>query len=117
MITAFWDKQGRPLTLVEANILLADPIYRIVARDIWDGVTVSTVWTGADHKPPDDTGDPPWIFETVVFGGPYNGARFHYTTEHDAIIGHNRVAAETLTALGHQHDQQADDLDPHRSRH
>lgn len=102
MITTFWDREGRPLTVVEANALLADPGYRIVARDVWDHITISTVWTGVDHGIPNTTGDPPLIFETLVSGGPHNGARFHYSTVQDAIAGHARIAAET--ALGQQHD-------------
>jgi hypothetical protein len=57
--------------------------------------TVSTVWLGLDHNY-SKTG-PPLIFETMVFGDPYDQEMRRYPTEEDAMRGH-LAAVDALRA-------------------
>lgn len=50
-------------------------------------VTVSTVWLGLDHS---FVSGPPVIFETMLFGGAQDGECERYSTEAEAIAGHQR---------------------------
>jgi hypothetical protein len=56
----------------------------------WDfdnekGITVSTVFLGIDHG---FGGDRPVLFETMIFGGPYNDHQVRYCTWAEAEHGH-----------------------------
>ncbi len=51
-----------------------------------DGVVVSTVFIGLDHRFDDD--GPPLIFETMIFNGALDGEGQRYSTWDDAEIGH-----------------------------
>ena len=56
---------------------------------ISDDVEVSTVFLGLDHR---FVGDgPPILFETLVFGGKYDGLMVRYTTWAAAEFGHEEV--------------------------
>lgn len=95
-MSGFYDREGRPITL-ERFIALrsADPGYkRVAADDIDEDIWVSTVWLGIDH---DFTGrGPPVIFETMIFGGPYDGEQWRYCTEGEAFGGHVRIVIDLL---------------------
>lgn len=58
-----------------------------VARDtLKNGIFVSTVWLGLDHN---FSGEPPLIFETMVFSDKGDELdRERYSTEKQAIAGH-----------------------------
>jgi hypothetical protein len=60
---------------------------RRVARTIvYDGCEVSTVFLGLDHR---FSGvGRPIVFETLVFGGPFDGAGERYCTWAEAEAGH-----------------------------
>jgi hypothetical protein len=50
---------------------------------------VSTVFLGLDHN---FLGNgPPILFETLVFGGEWDGEMFRYSTFEEAVEGHYRV--------------------------
>ena len=51
--------------------------------------TVSTVFLGFDLS--GGLRDPPVMFETMVFGGPFNGDRYRYVSWDDAKRGHATV--------------------------
>ncbi len=53
-----------------------------------DSVKVSTVFLNIDHG--DGIGDP-ILFETMVFGGEYDGYQERYCTYDEAILGHEKV--------------------------
>ena len=63
---------------------------RHLARDIIDGVTVSTVFLGLDHAFGDAT---PILWETMIFGGPHDEYQERYSTRADALAGHERAKA------------------------
>jgi len=52
-----------------------------------DGVTVSTVFLGIDHR--FGAEGPPLLFETMIFGGPLAGYQQRYSTWDDALVGHD----------------------------
>ena len=60
-----------------------------VARTIVGDVTVSTVWLGLDHSDTSLSG--PIIFETMIFGDPWDLDIQRYETELDAVRGHLRA--------------------------
>jgi hypothetical protein len=62
---------------------------RRVAGTVQDDVFVSTVWLGLDHG--FGYTDRPLIFETMIFGGDYDGGEWRYSTLDEALEGHQRA--------------------------
>jgi hypothetical protein len=94
-VSAFYDRQGRPIELMEWARLRENPLNVVVARSAFGedednpDVLVSTVWLGVDHS---WTGEgPPIIFETMIFGGALDGEQRRYATEAQAHEGHGYV--------------------------
>ena len=91
----YYDRQGKPLTdTMEWGRLHSDYEYKRVAETTIGRLWVSTVWLGLDHSFGDG---PPLIFETMVFvageGGDDLDCR-RYSTEAEALAGHEDVLAE-----------------------
>ena len=83
-----YNRQGEPISDDECHRLMVDNEYRRVDLTEQDGVKVSTVWLAFDHS----WGyGPPLIFETLIFGGPYDEYMWRYTTEAEARAGHERA--------------------------
>jgi hypothetical protein len=61
-----------------------------IARDEQDGVVISTMFVGLRVT---DV-DPPFLFETMVFGGTADGRRNVYRTWTEASVGHGRMVRE-----------------------
>lgn len=55
-----------------------------------DEVTVSTVFLGVDHG---FDGATPVLWETMIFGGPYDGEQWRYASRGAAIDGHFAAVA------------------------
>lgn len=98
----YFDRAGKPMSFARwVAIMEKDPDSRIVAHtwlvDSTAVVLVSTVWLGMDHNFSavwnDDS--PPLIFETMVFGGPWDedGDQERYATSAAARAGHDRALA------------------------
>jgi hypothetical protein len=69
---------------------------RIVKQTTLDGrVLVSTVFLGLDHNW--ESEGPPRIFETMIFGGPWNEYQRRYATKDEALVGHEDACAKALT--------------------
>jgi hypothetical protein len=73
---------------------LADAQNKTVARNINDGVCVSTVFLGLDHRMRE--GEEPMLFESLVFGGPNDGEMARYCTYDAAESGHAELCARLL---------------------
>jgi hypothetical protein len=58
---------------------------RIIAKDYFDNVEVSTVFLTMDHS---FGGKDPILFETMVFGGQYDDYQWRYSTYEEAESGH-----------------------------
>lgn len=83
-----FDRDGNPLELMEWAIKMNDAEYKRVARTELGDVLVSTVWLGLDHSFGMGL---PLIFETMIFGGPHDEWQDRYSTEVEALAGHERV--------------------------
>jgi hypothetical protein len=62
-------------------------------------VYISTVFLGVDHNF-SNPGDPPVLWETMVFGGEYNEEQERYSSGIDAIRGHVRWVDKCLEDEG-----------------
>jgi len=67
---------------------------RSVAHTETDNGSVSTVFLGLDHSYGDG---PPLLFETMIFGGPFDGEQYRYPTRAEALTGHE-LAVERVKA-------------------
>lgn len=94
----WYDRQGKPLTMEQANELLGDEEYKRVAEDTIGPYWISTVWLGLDHGFMRKS--PPIIFETMVFANEEirgeDGPMFdldcdRYATEEQAKAGHEAM--------------------------
>lgn len=65
---------------------------RKVARTEHGDVSVSTVFMGMNYAQIDDL--EPLVFETVVFGGPYDMEGNQYSTWSEALAGHYAMCAK-----------------------
>jgi hypothetical protein len=75
---------------------------RTVSNDYDEGdpdrqVRVSTVFLGLDHS--FGIGDPPILWETLVFGGPLDGEMQRYSSHEAALIGHQAMCQRVSAAL------------------
>lgn len=88
------DKQGNEITLEEWLVLLEDDDYRQIVQHYLGDFTifVSTVWIGLAYEPE----APYYVFETMVFGGPWDEHAERHASEHEALVWHEYVLAEHL---------------------
>lgn len=63
---------------------------RVVERTETGRSTISTVFLGLDHSF-DEYGEPPLLFETLVFGGPLADEMKRYSTWEEAEQGHAKM--------------------------
>jgi hypothetical protein len=68
---------------------------RRVADTRTAGVRVSTVFLGLDHRWGGD--GPPLVFETMIFGGPYDQYQDRHSSWDDAVLGHRRACLVAFT--------------------
>jgi hypothetical protein len=86
----YYDRDGRPIGMMEWGRLLDNLEYRVIEKTLVRGRwEVSTVWMGLDHS---FGQGPPLIFETMVFDQNAGDASDHemrrYATEQQARDGH-----------------------------
>lgn len=85
----FFDKLGNAISRATFWELWKDREYvRVAVDDLGLLGRVSTVWLGFNYA---FTPGQVIIFETLIFGGEYDGEMWRYTTEEEAIAGHTRV--------------------------
>jgi hypothetical protein len=92
----YYDRDGMPISMERWGELHADVNYRRVALDVIDTYRVSTIWLGLDHAIGFAGEVGPHIFETMVFtNGTGQDVWMHrYSTEGEALAGHESVCAE-----------------------
>jgi len=89
----YFDRDGNSITQEEWQEKVADIEYQRVGvfETLANGekISVATIWVGMNQSfvPNQD----PIIFETVVFGGRNNGLCRRYSTELEALVGHNEI--------------------------
>lgn len=89
MASDFYDRQGQRVTMKEFGDLIHRPGYRRVAEDQIANVWISTIWLGTDYNFLE--AGAPIIFETMIFGGPYDQQQWRYATEAEALAGHEKA--------------------------
>jgi hypothetical protein len=62
---------------------------RRIEHTLIDDVEISTVFLGLDHS--FGNGGPPILFETMVFGGYFDGHQERYASWDEAIAGHKSI--------------------------
>lgn len=67
-----------------------EEVDRQVADTTIEDVRISTVFIGLDHSFGRHEG-PPLVFETMVFGGKYDGYQDRYCTWDKAVLGHQEM--------------------------
>lgn len=102
----YYDRDGNVINLAQWGMLRASDNYHRVAETQVGPYWVSTVWLGIDHNFT-SAGDPPIIFETMVFapnddslGGDLDCVR--YATEAQARQGHDEMVTlvrATMTSV------------------
>jgi hypothetical protein len=74
---------------------------RGLARDTFgegkEGISVSTVFLALDHGYP--PGGPPVLWETMVFGGKWDGLQWRHTSKEAALKGHKKAVAKVKRSL------------------
>lgn len=85
------DKQPVKATLLEWAAMVETFDNRRIAETKfnlwwWGEIRVSTVFLGLDHSWADS--GPPILFETMIFGGPFNDDMVRYATWDEAEKGH-----------------------------
>lgn len=101
MMIAFYDRNGKQMTMLEWSKVYEDTEYRILGSHYIDNLWVSTVWLGLDHRFLDE--GPPLIFESMVFAVPDGDDRWEaiemrrYATEKEAMVGHAELVAHYKT--------------------
>ncbi len=86
------DPDGKPIPYIGLGV--PPTTHWSTAEDHVDGVRVSTVFLGRDH---DFTGlGKPILWETMIFGGEWDGYQERYTSQEAAIEGHARVVASLV---------------------
>lgn len=90
-MSCYYDKDSKPLGLFEFAKLFEDMEYRRIGLDEVNGMEVSTVWLGLDHRY--GRSGPPLIFETMIFpvGSREDLYCERYATEAEAVGGHRRA--------------------------
>lgn len=69
---------------------------RRVALDRVGDVTISTIFLGLDHN--FSMKGPPILWETMIFGAPFNERMWRYCTREQALAGHAKALLLVKTA-------------------
>lgn len=70
---------------------------RIVEQTEIRGVKISTVFLGLDHSSYfEENNHPPFLFETMIFGGKLDQYQERYPTWDEAIKGHHKACKEVV---------------------
>lgn len=95
MSIVYYDRQGLAISREAFVASFEHPDAKRVAETQIGESWVSTVWLGIDHGFGEG---PPIIFETLVFNGPLADEMERYTTEADALAGHEAMCARVRAA-------------------
>jgi len=99
--------------LLQETLVLNHPdlplIGEVVLHDrTIENISISTVFLGIDHNFCEE--GPPILFETMVFGGKFDGTQQRYPTWDEAVQGHEKLKRYILNKLkGTHYEFQPDD--------
>jgi hypothetical protein len=92
--------------MIEANL----PISNVIFFDKIGTLDVSTIFLSMDHGLAGLMGDgTPVLFETMVFGGEYDGYQERYHTYDEAEEGHKRIV-EMVDKISIERERKLNDL-------
>jgi len=80
---------------------------RTIAVDLVNGAKISTVFLAIDHGFNDG---PPILFETMVFGGKYDGHQERYATWEEAWEGHKIISNMCSNTSNEEPDKEKEEL-------
>lgn len=114
-MSEFYDRQGNPMDFEQwvGWTERRDMDYKRVAETTVGNTWISTVWIGLNYDW--SRKGPPLIFETMIFGGPMNEETWRWSTEAEALAGHEEVV--TMVRLARQlmtHGQKKHERDERR---
>ncbi|MEF2979051.1 hypothetical protein [Subtercola sp. YIM 133946] len=89
MSSEYYDRAGQPISRDEwVETFDTD---KMVAKTTVGNSDVSTVYLGLNHSWGDG---PPLIFESMIFGGARDQDQYRYSTEEQALAGHQKLVDE-----------------------
>ncbi|WP_028058314.1 hypothetical protein [Candidatus Solirubrobacter pratensis] len=91
------DREGNPISFLEAGRLLTDENYRVLRKTWWADVEVSTVWLPLSLDG--------WRFETMIFGGPLDERCWRYKDEFSALEGHEAAVQAVKAAVAREQER------------
>ncbi len=83
------DKTPVKTTYEEIVRLGAKPNGLPIEKTQIDNIFISSVFLGFDHSFCE--GEPPILFETMIFGGEFDGYQTRYTSYDDCVKGHQKA--------------------------
>lgn len=84
----YYDRKGKPIDQRKWAELFESVEYRIIGSLEENDIHISTVWLGLDHNWGRGA---PLIFETMIFGGPYDQRQWRWHTENEAEQAHQVI--------------------------
>lgn len=89
VLSKYYDKNGKKMCCTLGwSEKFEDRKYATIGRCESGDVTVSTVWLGMDHGWGKGK---PIIFETMIFGGEHDQYQERYSTQKEAVAGHEKA--------------------------
>lgn len=107
------DKEGNPIDARRWAELHGDDSYMRIGEERMPGMWVSTVWLGINHNFAPQ--GPPILFETMIFGGPFDTECWRYSTEVEAMAGH--IAIVSMLKYGRVLETAARQIEDGKRRH
>lgn len=91
------DSRGNPVKSDIGSGFTLSPEERTVAASKFDDATLSTVFLQLDHSFGSVN---PILYESLWFGGPFDGEMRRYCTKEEAIQGHNDMLLDYAEKTG-----------------
>jgi len=109
MKPGYFDRNMNPISLDEWALKVEDMDYKFIRQETIGRYLISTIWMGIDHN---FYGSAPLIFETMIFvdsKDPNDELHLYqarYTTEAQAITGHEEAVAMVFDTLRQERDKE-----------
>ncbi len=88
-MSEYYDREGKEITIDDWAKKFENGDYKVVRKSTVHGMDISTVWLGSDHG--FGMSEKPIIFETMIFGGPWDQFEQRYPSEEQAVLGHHTI--------------------------
>ncbi len=93
-----WGAWFENVDRVVAKMEIGSPVWMIWIGKLFrtsrfDPVCISTVFLGMNHSLGDEE---PELFETMIFGGKYDGKQWRYADWEEAVAGHKKAIKKVI---------------------